>query len=105
MAIIFENNVLLFVLGYVVAIFLWIISKKIGNQKVRKALRVSVIFLFLPLFYLWHPFLFYQVWMMIVISIVEFDILPLACLMAVWGIFLILSQITGRQKKENGEKA
>ena len=93
MSVYFENNLPLFVGGIFFAIIFWIISKRIDNDRGRRAVRATILFLVFPILYLKHPFLYYQSWMMIVCVIGEFDIKPLSILICAWAVFVALSQI------------
>ena len=93
LSVYFENNLLLFVVGISFAIIFWVLSKRIENHRLRRAVRATILLLVCPIFYLGHPFLYYQSWMMIVCAIGDFDIKPLAIFLCAWAVFVALSQI------------
>jgi len=93
MSIYFENNIALFISAIVIAIVLWIIARKIEHKRFRRAVRASIIFLVFPIFYLGHPFLYYQSWMILFVCIADLNFQPLPIYFAIWSIFIALSQI------------
>lgn len=90
----FENNLTLFVFSFFVGVVVWFIAAKINNIRFRRALRASILFLVFPIYYLGHPFLFYQCWMFIVASIVDFNLKWLFIMFGIWGIVILISQKT-----------
>jgi len=93
LSVYFENNLPLFFGGIAFAIIFWIISKKIENNRGRRAVRATILFLVFPIFYLGHPFLYYQSWMIIACGIGDLDIKPLSIVLCAWAVFVALSQI------------
>jgi CDP-diglyceride synthetase len=89
----FENNIWFLVASLAVAAIVWKLSSKIEKTRVRRGLRATLIFLMFPVFYLGHPFLYYQVWVLIAASIINLNLMWLAIFLVVWAVFVGLSQI------------
>jgi len=85
---ILENNQYLFFGTYVAAIILWILSAYISNLKLKKSIRYSIIYLSLPFVYIGHPFLYYQVWMLLVGSVVALNVLWSLAFISIWVIVI-----------------
>jgi len=94
-----ENNIWLLLLSVAFAVVAWLFCKRIENTRVRRATRATIIFLVLPVFYLGHPFLFYQMWGLLLASIVNLKPMWFFIYLAVWGVFVGISQIN--VKNEN----
>jgi len=99
MYIYFENNIILFVLTYVVASVYFVASRLIKNKRLRRAANASIIFLIFPIFYIGDPFLFYQCWMLIVIYLLDMNISWLLTFMGIWSMCIVLSQIRSRSNR------
>ncbi len=89
----FENNIWLILFSVVIAIAIWRVCSKLKNNRIRRAIRATIIFLVFPIFYAGHPLLFYQVWMFIMASIVNFNLKWLLILFVSWLVFIGTSQI------------
>jgi hypothetical protein len=96
-----ENNLFIFFSYYVVAVGAWILSARLSGVRLRRAVRVSIIFLGFPILYLGHPFLFYQCWMWIVVSIIELDLKWLIILLSIWTLLIVVSTHTVSEKKKS----
>lgn len=88
-----ENNITLFIAIYLVGGVAWVLCSNLSSIRIRRGLRASIVFLAFPIFYLGHPVLFYQFWMFLLVSIKELDFEKIAILLAIWGIFVVISQI------------
>ena len=93
MSTFFENNIWLVILSFAVAVIAWLSCSKMNNIRIRRATRATIIFLVIPIFYLGHPFLFYQVWVLIVASVVNSEFMWLLIYLVAWSVFLGFSQI------------
>ena len=98
----FENNLVLFLATWAIAAFAYVVAGKVPSARLRRAIRVSAVFLSVPLLYLGHPFLYYQVWMAIATCITEPNTGGLAVLIAIWLVALafadrkLIASVSGR---------
>ena len=88
-----ENNIWLLLLSVGIAAVTWLYCKRLENIRLRRATRATIIFLVLPVFSLGHPFLFYQVWVLLVASIVNIELMWFLIYLTVWGVFIGISQV------------
>lgn len=95
----FENNLVLFLSSYIVAVVAWLLTSRLAKLRIRRAVRASIIFLVFPIFYTGHPFLYYQCWMLLLVYIVKLKVLWLLLFLAIWGIFILISQIKVARKQ------
>ena len=89
----FENDILLQLFSIVIAIAGWLYTSKVNNIRARRAIRATLIYLVFPVAYLGHPFLFYQVWMFVVASVVNFDLKWLLIMFSIWFVVVGILQI------------
>lgn len=94
----FENNLILFLSSYVVGIFAWVHCSKLSNIRIRFGIRASIIYLLFPIFYMGHPFLYYQCWMLLIVYITELQIGWLLVSLLILAVFILISQIFAIRK-------
>lgn len=85
-----ENNFLVFWASYVLAAGAWIAASRVSSLPVRRVLRVSIVFLVFPIVYLGHPFLYYQVWMLLLGYATEPNLPWLLLSVLVWSGLIML---------------
>ena len=88
-----ENNITFFVISIGIAVLLWFASKKIKKTRFRRASRISIFYLALPVPFFGHPFLFYQVWALLVNYFLNAKLGWLLGATLVWIVMIALSQI------------
>ena len=93
MSTFFENNIWLLLLSVGIAAVTWLYCKRVENIRLRRAIRATIIFLIIPVFNLGHPFLFYQAWVLLIASIVNIEPMWFLIYLAVWGLFVGVSQV------------
>jgi len=89
----FVNNSILFLSSYVVAVAVWFLSVRLPSVRIRRALRVSIIFLVVPVIYIGHPLIFFQCWMFLLVSIVGQDSQWLLFVLSIWAILILIFQL------------
>ena len=87
------NNSILFLSSYVVAVAVWYLSTRLSSGRIRRALRVSIIFLVVPIVYVGHPIIFFQCWMFLLVCIVAWDSQWLQLLLSIWAILILIFQL------------
>lgn len=87
----FENNIILFLSSYVVAVVGWILSSRLSSKRMSRTVRVSILFLVFPFFFLGHPFMLFQSWMFVVASIVLMEFKWTMTMLIIWTVLLMVS--------------
>ncbi len=87
----FANNIILFLSSYVVAVVSWILSSRLPSKRMRRAVRVSILYLVFPVFFLGHPFMLFQFWMFVVAGIVLMEFKWIMTMLIIWTVLLMVS--------------
>ena len=95
-----ENNWYLVALGFVAALAVWIVSANVRSWRIRRAARTSAVFLAVPIAYLGHPVLFYQLWMLPVAYVQSKAWLALSLFGVIWFVLVALFQVWPRASVE-----
>jgi len=88
-----ENNITLFVISMGIAVLFWFASKKIKKIRIRRAFRISIFYLVLPVPFFGHPFLYYQVWTLLANYFLNAKLGWLLGMILIWIVMIVLSQI------------
>jgi len=87
----FANNIILFLSSYLVAVVSWILSSRLPRKRMRRAVRVSILYLVFPVFFLGHPFILFQFWMFVVAGIVLMEFKWIMTMLIIWTVLLMVS--------------
>ncbi len=87
----FANNIILFLASYMVAVVSWILSSRLPSKRIRRAVRVSILYLVFPVFFLGHPFMLFQFWMFVVAGIVLMEFKWIMTVLIIWTVILMVS--------------
>ena len=99
----FANNIFIFVGSYVIAIFLWRLSSRLYNIRVRRAMRISIVILVFPIIYIHHGILFLQIWTGLLMYIEQFIWDGLMILLGIWAMLIVVSEAL-LQKQQSDQK-
>lgn len=96
------NNLLLLFSTYVVAIIAWFLCARIESWRVRRGLRVSIIFLSVPIIYFGHPFVYFPLWVLLVMFIEQFSLGSIVMLFI--ALIILRGLIWLSYQKKNNQK-
>ena len=91
MLYVLENNFLLFAACYIFGIIGWFLAGKLSSWKIRRSVRITIVILVIPIVWLGHPILVYQIWVLVLGLALQGSVEYVAGITVVWGVILWLA--------------
>jgi hypothetical protein len=90
-----ENNLVATLATIVVGAIVWRALRHAATPKVRRAARIAVVLLCLPIVYIGHPFLYYPSWVVLFAGIASANLIVVGLYAVVWVsvVFVGLRQL------------
>ena len=66
-------------------------NSRLPSKRMHRAVRVSILYLVFPVFFLGRPFILFQFWMFVVAGIVLMEYKWIMVMLSIWTITLIVS--------------